>query len=176
MRRIAHARYGRRNTSFGPRDSCAPSVQRNHVRYGMKGVDTQLMVVTGVVIAGKGRCPGSFSFHQFPDGGFERHSSTQSGSTRSSGPTYLSGGSKFVRTQPTFREFWAKVRDLIPNFQGSSSLQLFTTTLLFVGVICPRRVLRSRSMGRQLLCLCSRLPLGAPYLASTAAVFDPLFA
>ena len=55
VRRIAHARYG--NTSFGPRDSCAPPVQRNHqpdaVRCGMKGVGTQLMVVTGVVITGK---------------------------------------------------------------------------------------------------------------------------
>jgi len=39
-------------------------------------------------------------------------------------PTCLSGGPKFVRTQPTFHKFRAKVRsdsrsDLPPNFQGS---------------------------------------------------------
>ena len=44
-------------------------------------------------------------------------------------PTCLSGEPKFVRTQPTFHKFWAKVRsdsrsDLPPDFRGSWYLLL----------------------------------------------------
>jgi len=52
--------------TYGPRDSCAPSGQRNYqpdaVRYDAKGVGTQFMIVSGVGGGcGKGRCPETFS-------------------------------------------------------------------------------------------------------------------
>ena len=48
---------------------------------------------------------------------------------RTTHPTCMPGGSKFVRTQPTFCKFWAKIcsdsqSDLPPNFQGSCSRDL----------------------------------------------------
>ena len=53
--------------TYGPRDSCALSVQRNYepdaVQYGMRGVGTQFMIVTSVGSGcqGKGRHPESFT-------------------------------------------------------------------------------------------------------------------
>ena len=63
MKGIAHVHY---RSTFGPRDFCAPSVQRNHepdaVRYGVGGVGTRFMIVTSVVGGGeKGRYPEGFS-------------------------------------------------------------------------------------------------------------------
>ena len=51
---------------YGPRDSRAPSDQRNHqpdaIRHGTKGVGTQFMIVSGVGGGcGEGRCPETFS-------------------------------------------------------------------------------------------------------------------
>ena len=65
MKRIVHAHY---RSTFGPRDSCSPSVQRNHepdaVRYGVRGVGTRFMTLTETGVVGgweKGRYPESFS-------------------------------------------------------------------------------------------------------------------